>query len=302
MDGFSDLPYRTLAREFGSALSYTEFISCIDVLNESPKVTPLIKFNEDERPVVFQIYDADPERMLEAALILQEFKPDIIDVNLGCSAQAIVKRGAGSALLKTPKKIALIFNNLSTNLDVPVTGKIRLGWDQDSKNYLDVAKIIEDNGGQLLAVHARTKAQGLRGAADWGAIAEIKNKLNIPVVGNGGIDTIEDIDKMLSETGCDAVMIGRAAMGNPWIFAGKDRENISADDVLKVILEHLNRMRLFYDAPFSLIRFRKHLKPYLKPFNLKKESSSNLLTSEDSNEFISIIKETLTNINQHVLE
>jgi len=294
MDGFSDLPYRSLAREFGSALSITEFVSCIDVVKNFSKAAPILRFSEEERPIVFQIYDSDPTRMLEAALLLQELEPDIIDVNLGCSAQAIVNRGAGAGLLKEPQKIAEIFNKLSSNLDIPVTGKIRLGWDKNSLNYRLVSRIIEENGGQMLAVHARTKEQGLRGPADWDAIAEIKQSLNIPVIGNGGVERAEDVDKMLDETKCDAVMVGRAAMGNPWIFSGREIEDVSASEVCEMILYHLERMQSVYNDHVGLMRFRKHLKHYIRPFEINREIKAKLLTNEDIEDFVSIIKETFS--------
>jgi len=291
MDGFSDLPYRSLAREYGSAMSITEFISCIDIVNNFPKAEPLLKFKEEERPIVFQLYDSDPDRILEAALILRELDPDIIDVNMGCSAQAIVNRGAGAGLLKEPKKIAEIFKKLTSALDIPVTGKIRLGWDKDSINYQLVSRIIEENGGQMLAVHARTKKQGLRGPADWNAIAEIKDSLNIPVVGNGGVDQVEDIDRMLSETNCDAVMVGRAAIGNPWIFAGKDLNTVPRTEVRDVLLEHLKRMQALYGEYVGLIRFRKHLKKYIQPFAFNSDIKKELMTTNKTSDFLSIIKE-----------
>ncbi len=295
MDGFSDLPYRSLAREYGSAMSITEFISCIDVVKNYSKAEPLLRFNEEERPIVFQIYDSDPSRILEAALILRRLGPDIIDVNMGCSAQAVVNRGAGAGLLKEPEKIAEIFKKLTSALDIPVTGKIRLGWDKDSINYPLISRIIEENGGQSLAVHARTKKQGLRGPADWNAIAEIKDSLRIPVIGNGGVDHVKDIDRMLAETNCDAVMVGRAAIGNPWIFARKDINEVSGDEVRDVVLEHLKRMQVLYGESMGLIRFRKHLKRYLQPFEFNSETKKELMTTNETSDFISIIKDMFSN-------
>ena len=291
MDGFSDQPYRTITQEFGSALNITEFVSCIDVVDNLPKVEPILRFSQSERPIVYQIYDSDPGRILEAALILRDLGPDIIDVNLGCSANAIANRGAGAGLLKEPKKIAVIIEKLVKNLDIPVTAKIRLGWDENSLNYALVSHIIEDNGGQMLAVHARTKEQGLRGEANWEAIAEIKHSLSIPVIGNGGIERASDIKKMLTETNCDAVMIGRAAMGNPWIFSGRELKNVSNTEFCDVILDHLKRMQEFYNEYLGLMRFRKHLKRYLRAHEFDREVRIKLLTTENSDEFISIIKE-----------
>ncbi|RPJ48007.1 MAG: tRNA-dihydrouridine synthase family protein, partial [Chloroflexi bacterium] len=191
MDGYSDLPFRALARSLGSAMSYTEFISAIDVTGgRHPHMERKLKYLESERPVVFQIFDDDPDRLVRAALKLRPRNPDIIDINMGCSAKCVSGRGAGAGLLRTPEKIAQIFSRLTRELDIPITGKIRLGWDDTSRNYLDTARIIEDNGGSLIAVHGRTKAQGYTGTADWDAIAEVRQAVSVPVIANGDVKTV----------------------------------------------------------------------------------------------------------------
>ncbi len=293
MDGYSDLPFRGLVRKMGSAMSYTEFVSCIDVTLNRRMTDWRLTYEDEERPVVFQIYDEDPDRMLEACLILQEQNPDIIDINLGCSAKAVSSRGAGAGLLQKPAKIEEIFKKLSRNLSVPITAKIRLGWDKDSLNYLEVAKIIEDNGGQLIAVHGRTKDQSYKDKADWDAIAEIKQALSIPVIGNGDIHLASDVEAMKTHTGCDAVMIGRAAIGNPWIFSGLERNEVSPDQVQTTMLEHLNRMTSFYGAKEGLIRFRKHAKQYISPFPLTREQRKNILTAQSAEDFSAFLTQML---------
>src|ERR1035437_9921875 len=167
MDGISDLPFRTLVRSLGSAMSYTEFINGIDVVYGHPNLEKRLGFTDFERPVAFQLLDNDADRLLKAALRLRKLGPDIMDLNLGCCAKSVSSRGAGAGLLKDPLKIAEIINNLSRTLDIPVTAKIRLGWDEKSQNYIQVAKIIEENGGQLIAVHGRTRAQAYDGQANW---------------------------------------------------------------------------------------------------------------------------------------
>ena len=220
MDGYSDQPFRSLARKLGSALSYTEFINTLDVIHKQPRfLAERIAYTTDERPIVYQLLDNDPQRLLAAAQRLLPHQPDIFDINLGCSARSVSGRGAGAGLLKTPEKIATIFNLLSKNLPIPITGKIRLGWDENTRNYQLVARIIEENGGQLIAVHGRTRAQQYSGQADWDAIAEIKQIVSIPVIANGDVQTVADIDRILAHTHCDGVMIGRAATTNPWIFS-----------------------------------------------------------------------------------
>jgi nifR3 family TIM-barrel protein len=289
MDGFSDQPFRSLARRLGSAASYTEFVNCIEVLNNPERVAPRLCYEEWERPVIFQIFDNDPARMLKAALQLQELEPDAIDVNMGCSDRSVAGRGAGAGLLRTPAVIAQIFQKLTAHLEVPVTGKIRLGWDEDSLNYLEVARIVEDNGGQLLAVHARTKVQGYGGRANWGAIAEVVKTLSIPVVGNGDVKQAADIARMKAETGCAAVMIARGAIGNPWLFAGLDREQVPPQQVREMMLEHLFAMIDFYGPEDGLIRFRKHAKQYISPYPLSRERRTQLLTSQTPGDFTALL-------------
>lgn len=281
MDGISDAPFRSLARSLGSALSYTEFINAIDILNGHPNLEEHLFFQESERPVVFQIFDDKPERLLRAAHRVMERKPDIIDINMGCSARCVSGRGAGAALLKSPEKIAKIFSMLTHELDIPISGKIRLGWDSDSRNYLEIAKIIEDNGGALIAVHARTKEQGYSGDVDWQAIGEIKQAVNIPVLGNGDVKTVADIERMKSQTGCDGVMIGRAAIGNPWIFSRMERDQVPADFVRDTIRKHLGASIAFYGPDRGLTLFRKHLKRYLAPYDVSHTILGALLTSTD---------------------
>lgn len=295
MDGFSDLPFRSMVRKLGSAMSYTEFVNALDVVNNHPHLDERLTYLEEERPITFQIFDDDPERLLRAALILRERNPDIIDVNMGCSAKCVSGRGAGAGLLREPAKIANIISTLSKELDIPVTGKMRLGWDEDSLNYLDVAKIIQDNGGQALAVHGRTKQQAYRGEANWDAIAEIKAALSIPVIGNGDVRIVADIDRMLDYTSCDAVMIARGAIGNPWIFAGLDREDVSNEQVHKTMLAHLDAMLDFYGPQRGLILFRKHAARYISPYGLSADQREQLLTSTTPSDFERVLASLVEN-------
>jgi nifR3 family TIM-barrel protein len=290
MDGFSDQPFRALCRQLGSAMSYTEFINALDVLQGHPRISQKFAYQESERPVVYQIFDNDPQRLLQTALRVQELEPDIIDINMGCSVSSVSGRGAGAGLLRTPLKIARIFRLLSRHLELPVTGKIRLGWDPDQRNYLLIARIIEENGGSLVAVHGRTKTQGYGGEADWEAIAEIKQAVSIPVIGNGDIRTVADIQRMKSFTGCDGVMIGRAAIGNPWIFSGQDRWQVSPDQVRATMLRHLNAMLAFYEGDYGLVLFRKHASRYLSLSPLNRQQ---LFTAERPDEFLALLDSIL---------
>lgn len=292
MEGYSDQPYRRLCRQMGSAMSYSEFINARDILEGCPYISRKFTYNLDERPVVFQIYGDNAIALLEVALRLQEYGPDIIDINIGCPSRAVSGHGAGAGLLRTPVKIARIVRKLSRALSVPLTAKMRLGWDDASRDYLLLARIIEENGGAMIAVHGRTKRQGYTGAVDLDAIAEIRQALSIPVVANGDIQTVADIDHMLTHTGCPAVMIGRGAIGNPWIFAHQDREQISPQQVQEIMLHHLSAMLDFY-GPEGLIYFRKHTSRYLAPYELPAELRLRLLTRENVGEFVALLEETL---------
>ncbi|MCC6147131.1 MAG: tRNA dihydrouridine synthase DusB [Anaerolineaceae bacterium] len=290
MDGITDSPYRRLARQFGSAASYTEFINAVDIACKHPTLDERLRFSEEERPLAIQLLDNDPDRMEKAASYVLRFQPDFIDINIGCCARTVSGRGAGAGLLREPQKISQILNKL-TPFGIPVTAKIRLGWDENSLNYLEIAKIIEQNGGQLIAVHARTRRQAYTGQADWDAIAQIKQILSIPVIGNGDIKTPEDIEKIKNYTKCDGVMIARGAIGNPWIFSRMDRSQVPGDQVFDTILYHLNLMISFYGNIQGLIRFRKHANAYLQPFSVPAPLRKDLLTCDKYDRFIKILDE-----------
>ncbi len=266
MDGYSDLPFRLICRELGSAMSYTEFVNVDELQSRKPTVRAWtkLKYAPAERPMTFQIYGHDEERLVETAIRLQDLGPDIIDINMGCYVKSISERGAGSGMLCQPDKIARVFTRLSQWLRIPVTGKIRLGWDDATRNYKAVAKILEDSGASLVAVHGRTRAQAYKGNADWDAIAEVKQTVKIPVIGNGDVRTVADIARIRAFTGCDAVMIGRAAIGNPWIFAGKDREQVTVQEKVALMRRHLALNLEFYGPESGLILFRKHAAKYIQ--------------------------------------
>ena len=291
MDGVSDLPFRSLMRNLGSAMSYTEFINAIDVINDSPELARRLSYYEFERPVVFQLFDDQPQRLVRAAEKLTASQPDIIDINFGCSARCVTSRGAGAALLRTPQKIEHMISSLVKAIDLPVTAKIRLGWDENETNYMDIARRIQDSGASLIAVHGRTKAQGYSGQANWQAIAEIKKAVNIPVLANGDVRTIADIDRVKEITGCDGVMIGRAAMDNPWIFTRRDRREVPPTEVLEFMRQHLHANIQYYGQAQGVRLFRKFAKRILAPLELEREQMTHLLQLEEENIFISHLEQ-----------
>ncbi len=281
MDGITDKPFRSLCRQLGSAISVTEFINALDVLTHHPRYHHRLAFDPAQRPLSLQFLGDHAEQILEAAWqIVPKIQPDMIDINLGCQSKNVTSRGAGAALLKTPEKIAKIFRLMTDAFDQPITGKIRLGWNDDNLNYLHVAKIIQDNGGAMVAVHGRTRRQAYRGDARWAPIREVKQALTIPVIGNGDVRTVADIERIKAQTGCDGVMIGRAAVGNPWIFSRLDREQVPPELVHQTIIQHFNQMLEFYGER-GVITFRKYLKAYLKPYALPRETLLELLKSKD---------------------
>ncbi len=261
MAGFSDVPHRGICRQFGAVLSYTEFVAAEEIVARSKRAWSLLDYVSEDRPVVFQIFGSDPLMLLEAAQIIEEFEPDIIDVNMGCSTRRVSGRGAGVGMMRHPDRIAETFRLLTNHLSVPVTGKIRLGW-EDNQNYLEIGRIMEDNGAALIAVHPRTKEQKYHGKADWKAIARLKQSVKIPVIGNGDIWEPVDIERMKSETGCDAVMVGRGAIGNPWIFSRREKLSLTVNQVLDIVRKHMWAMIDYYGER-GLILFRKYSKRYL---------------------------------------
>jgi len=266
MDGYSDMPFRLLCHELGSAMSYTEFINVDSLYGRAPNevLSRKLRFDSSEYPRTIQIYGHNEDRLVEVAQRVEaEYHPTIIDLNMGCYVKKIAERGAGSGMLREPAKIARIFSRLTGTLRVPVTGKIRLGWDENTRNYIEVARVLEDNGARLIAVHARTKKQGYTGSADWSAIAEIKQAVKIPVLGNGDVKTVADIDQIKAQTGCDGVMIGRGAIGNPWIFSRKDRQDVTPEEKIALMRRHVALNAEFYGDRLGLVLFRKHAVRYI---------------------------------------
>jgi tRNA-dihydrouridine synthase B len=289
MDGISTYPFRSLTREIGSAISYSEFISANDVLHPPPNLESHLYFQAVERPLAYQLLDHDPARMVQAALNLLPRNPDFFDVNLGCPARQVTSHGAGAGLLKEPEKVSLIFKELVHALPVPVTAKIRLGWTENSRNYLDIAHRLEDSGAALIAVHGRTRKQGYAGPVDWEAIAEIKQAVRIPVLANGNICCVEDIQRVIHFTGCEGVMIGRHAIQNPWIFSMRDRMDISLTEVVGFLKQLLNRMVFLYQLPVGAFRFRRYFVDITRPYPLSEWFRKKCLSSVDLSELSDLL-------------
>lgn len=269
MAGITDKPYRTICRQFGAGMVYSEMVSAKGLYYNDKKTASLMNV-EGESPCAIQIFGSEPEIMAEIVPKVMEFKPDIIDINMGCPAPKIVGNGDGSALMKTPELMGRIMRAVSDVSPVPVTAKIRKGWEED--NSLECAKILEENGASAVAVHGRTRREFYSGKADWDVIKTIKKELAIPVIGNGDIFKAEDALGMFEYTGCDAVMVARGAQGNPWLFAqinellneGEIKTVPSPREKLTVALKHIDMLISDKGESRGIKEARKHIAWYIK--------------------------------------
>ena len=270
--GISNLPFRLIARSLGCSLAYTEMISANGLIRKTAKTFEYLKTCADDRPLGAQIFGADPEIMSQAARIVAESGVDLIDINMGCPVKKVIKAGAGAILMKDPDRVARIVESVKKAVRIPVTVKIRSGWTRSSINAVEIARIAEDCGADAVTVHARTADQGYSGLADWKIIAEVKKAIKIPVIGNGDIRRPHDAVVMLQETSCDAVMVGRGALGNPWIFKGITQalndQTVNylplLDERWKMIKNHWKMETEFLGAKSADKNFRKHILWYTK--------------------------------------
>lgn len=273
MAGVTNLAYRVILKEFGAALIYTEMISDKGLLYDNKRTHDMIEVLDENRPIALQLFGSEVEPMVEAAKYIdQHSKADIIDINMGCPVTKVVKSGAGSALMKTPELAFKIVKEIVKNVKKPVTVKIRKGWDNQHINAVEFSKGLEKAGAKAIAIHGRTRSDMYTGHADWDIIKQVKDAINIPVIGNGDIFTPEDAQRMLIETGVDAVMIGRGILGSPWLVkqtvdyieTGKYNQTIDLEMRRKYIFLHLSKLVQLKGERIAVLEMRSHGAWYIK--------------------------------------
>ena len=310
MAGVSNTSFRKIIKEMGASLMYAEMVSDKAIVYGSNKTRDLLKMDDFERPIAQQIFGSDINSFVEAAkMVYEEQHPDIIDINMGCPVPKVaIKNQAGSALLKNPKKIGKIVSEVVAAVPCPVTVKIRSGWDENSINAVEVAKICEENGASAIAIHARTRSQGYSGHANWNIIKQVKEAVSIPVIGNGDITSCYLAKKMLDETKCDAVMIGRGVLGNPWLIKecidyldnNIEPKSVSYQEKIDMMKRHYELLKEDKGEISASLEIRTFILYYLKGLPGSKEIKNKICQTKSANEIFEIIdnyKKYLDSIN-----
>jgi tRNA-dihydrouridine synthase B len=289
MEDVTDLSFRLICKQLGADMVYTEFVNSEGLVRSSERTHAKLKISDDERPVGIQIYGGNIESMIGGAKIAEAENPELIDINAGCWVKDVVNCGAGSALLKDPPYLQKLVNEVVEAVSIPVTVKTRLGWDEKNIQILDIAKRIEDAGAKAITIHCRTRSMGNRGEVDWSWIPKVKNVVNIPVVLNGNVLTAQDVKKAFDETGADAVMVARGAIGNPWIFK-EAKELLSNGSIsfqsdvqerIKICLDHLYLSIKIKGERRAVIEHRKFYSGYLKGLHNGSKFRSELMLKNE---------------------
>ncbi len=301
MAGVTDMPFRVLCKEQECGLVYTEMVSAKGMHYDDDKSNKLTLMHEIEKPGAVQIFGSDPTIMAEVAEKLNASDAAIIDINMGCPAPKITKNGEGSALMKNPQLIAEIIRAVVAASQKPVTVKIRKGWDDSRINAVEIARIAEENGASAVAVHGRTREQYYSGKADWDIIRQVKEAVSIPVIGNGDVTGPREAQKLLEETRCDAIMVGRGAQGNPWIFKKivrflEDRTIIpdpSPQEKIETIIRHMNMLIELKGERTGILEMRSHIAWYIKGMRDAAYTKQKIFQMTDKEEIISLLKSFL---------
>lgn len=299
MAGVCDTAFRELCMEYGAGYCVTEMVSAKGISFNSEKSAELMRISDKERPCSIQIFGDDPKHMANAAKFAMQFSPFAIDINMGCPAPKICNNGSGSSLMKNPALCGEIVKAVKDSVDIPVTVKIRKGFETDSFYAVDVAKVCEENGADAIAVHGRTREQYYSGRSDLDTIKAVKENVSVPVIGNGDIKTAQDAKKMYDYTGCDFVMVGRGALGNPFIFSqinsllkdNKPIENPSLDIRLSVMKRHIERIVELNGEYIGIRKARKHVAYYIKGFKFAAELRSLAFNMESLDDLDKLIEQ-----------
>ncbi len=283
--GYADSVFRRISRRHGAGLTVTELVSSEGIIRRGEKTMALLRFHEEERPLAIQIFGSSPEVMAGAAKVVEDFGPDMIDINLGCPARKVCGTGSGAALLLEPETIYKIASGIVKEVSLPITAKIRIGWDDLTLTYRETVKALEEGGVSAIFVHGRTRAQKYDGLARWDVISEIASMTHLPVVGNGDIKTHEEAHARLRESGCRGVMIGRGAIGNPWIFSGMKPD---IDDIISLVTEHLDLMVEDYGER-GLVLMRKHALRYIHHMRNSSSIRRDITAAGSREEFVAIL-------------
>lgn len=306
MAGICNNAYRRIIKEMGCGLIVAEMVSDKAIMYDSTKTKDMLYMTEDERPISQQIFGSDIESFKIAAKYIEEnMHPDIIDINMGCPVPKVAVRAqAGSALLKSPEKVYEIVEAVVNTVSVPVTVKIRSGWDDKSINAIEIAKMIEKAGASAIAVHPRTRAQGYSGHSNWDIIKQVKEAVNIPVIGNGDITSCYEAKRMLDETGCDAIMIGRGVLGNPWLIKecidyiekGIEPQPVSIKQKIDMIKYHLNNLLETKPYKVAMLEIRTHAAYYLKGLPKGKELKVEIFKTTTKEKLINLLDKYLLEV------
>lgn len=299
MAGVTDLPFRLICKEKGCGMLYTEMINAKALCYDDENTKKMLKIEDEEHPIAIQIFGSEPEFMGKAAAIMNEYPNEILDINMGCPAPKVIKNGDGSALMRNPKLASEVLSSVVKNSKKPVTLKIRKGWDDDSVNAVEIAKIAEQCGISALAIHGRTREQFYSGKADWDIIEQIKQTINIPVIGNGDVFEVEDAVNMLEKTKCDAIMIGRGAQGNPWIFkrinhymeTGEILPEPTLEERITTAIKHMNLAVAEHGEYVAVREMRKHIGWYLKGLKNSAKYRDQINKITDYKEVIAMLEE-----------
>ncbi len=299
MAGICNSAERRIIKEMGAGLIYAEMVNDKAIVYENKKTIDMLYMKETERPISQQIFGSDVSSFVQSAkIVYKKMKPDIIDINMGCPVPKVaVSAQAGAALLKNPDKVYEIVKSVVKEVPIPVTVKIRSGWDKNSINAVEIAKVCEKAGASAICIHPRTRSERYEGISNWNIIKDVKENVNIPVIGNGDIKTVYDAKRMIDETGCDAVMIGRAVLGNPWLIRdvinylnnGTLPIEVTKKEKIEMCIKHMNYLLEFKPEKVAILEMRSHIAWYLKGLEGSNEIKKEVFKATTKDEILKIL-------------